>query len=423
MLYLGAVTTAGAYAIYTLGLREVPASGAGIVALAGAAHGHRARGLPLRRAARRRRRGRRPCCSSPRSGCSSPRRPRETAGHRPHLRGARQHRAACSPSCARGWARPRASSSWTTPRPTAPRRWCRHVAARDPAVELLVAARPSSGSPPPTRPRSGACSTRRRDDCVVTMDADFSHDPRYVPALVAAAGPARPRDRLALRRRRRHRQLGRAPPAALARAGNWYARAVTGTPVRDLTAGFTCMRTDFLRTVPFERDRGPRLRLADRAQDALPPARRPHPRDPDPLRRAPLRALQALDATSSTRGSSSPGASAVSPWRDVTRAQGRGGRRAASVRSASSTSSADVREVGVVRWARGRGIAASSAPSAPAPPRCVCEQELVGDAEVAEDRRAGRWVGRRARSSTRTVVACSAASSRRRATSRTSARP
>jgi DME family drug/metabolite transporter len=33
LLYLGAVTTAGAYAIYTLGLREVPASRAGIVAL------------------------------------------------------------------------------------------------------------------------------------------------------------------------------------------------------------------------------------------------------------------------------------------------------------------------------------------------------------------------------------------------------
>ena len=33
LLYLGAVTTAGAYAIYTLGLREVPASSAGVVAL------------------------------------------------------------------------------------------------------------------------------------------------------------------------------------------------------------------------------------------------------------------------------------------------------------------------------------------------------------------------------------------------------
>jgi DME family drug/metabolite transporter len=33
LLYLGAVTTAGAYALYTLGLRDVPASTAGVVAL------------------------------------------------------------------------------------------------------------------------------------------------------------------------------------------------------------------------------------------------------------------------------------------------------------------------------------------------------------------------------------------------------
>jgi dolichol-phosphate mannosyltransferase len=39
----------------------------------------------------------------------------------------------------------------------------------------------------------------------------------------------------------------------LSLTGNWYARTVTGTPIRDLTAGLTCMRTDFLRTVPFER--------------------------------------------------------------------------------------------------------------------------------------------------------------------------
>ena len=34
LLYLGAVTTAGAYAIYSLGLRDVPASSAGVASLA-----------------------------------------------------------------------------------------------------------------------------------------------------------------------------------------------------------------------------------------------------------------------------------------------------------------------------------------------------------------------------------------------------
>jgi dolichol-phosphate mannosyltransferase len=86
----------------------------------------------------------------------------------------------------------------------------------------------------------------------VTMDADFSHHPRYVPALVAAAAShdlvvgsryvaGGGIDNWDARRR------------LLSLVGNWYARTVTGTPVRDLTAGLTCMRTDFLRTVPFER--------------------------------------------------------------------------------------------------------------------------------------------------------------------------
>ena len=127
----------------------------------------------------------------------------------------------------------------------------RAAAARDPGVELI--ARPG---------KLGLASTYQtalrhvldeaRDDCVVTMDADFSHHPRYVPSMIAAAGSADlvigsryvtggGIDNWDARRR------------LLSLVGNWYARTVTGTPVRDLTAGLTCMRTDFLRTVPFER--------------------------------------------------------------------------------------------------------------------------------------------------------------------------
>ena len=127
----------------------------------------------------------------------------------------------------------------------------RAVAARDPGVELL--ARPGKlGLASAYQTALRRVLDEARDDCVVTMDADFSHDPRYVPSLVAAAGSADlvigsryvtggGIDNWGTRRR------------LLSLAGNWYARAVTGTPVRDLTAGFTCMRTDFLRTVPFER--------------------------------------------------------------------------------------------------------------------------------------------------------------------------
>ena len=55
-------------------------------------------------------------------------------------------------------------------------------------------------------------------DYLFEMDADFSHDPRYLPEMLARGqGRRRRRGRLALRRRRRHRELGRGPQDHLAR--------------------------------------------------------------------------------------------------------------------------------------------------------------------------------------------------------------
>ena len=90
-----------------------------------------------------------------------------------------------------------------------------------------------------------------RDDFLITMDADFSHHPRYVPLLIKAAEthdlvigsryvPGGAIERWELWRR------------ALSWSGNLYVRTITGLPIRDCTAGFSCMRTDFLRKVPFE---------------------------------------------------------------------------------------------------------------------------------------------------------------------------
>jgi dolichol-phosphate mannosyltransferase len=127
----------------------------------------------------------------------------------------------------------------------------REVATRDHAVELL--SRPAKlGLASAYQLALRRVLDEGRDDCVVTMDADFSHHPRYVPPLIQAAAThdlvigSRYVAGGAIENWDARRRL-------LSLAGNWYARAVTGTPVRDLTAGLTCMRTDFLRTVPFER--------------------------------------------------------------------------------------------------------------------------------------------------------------------------
>ena len=90
------------------------------------------------------------------------------------------------------------------------------------------------------------------DDLIVTMDADLSHNPKYVPELVRAAEnydlvigsryiPGGGIENWELWRR------------LLSWGGNFYVRAITGLPIRDCTAGLSCMKTDFLRKVPFEK--------------------------------------------------------------------------------------------------------------------------------------------------------------------------
>ncbi|MDO8500072.1 MAG: polyprenol monophosphomannose synthase [bacterium] len=88
------------------------------------------------------------------------------------------------------------------------------------------------------------------DDCIVTMDADFSHNPGYVSKLVKEAET----HDLVIGSRYvsggevSNWSVGR---RVLSLGGNFYARLITGMPIRDLTAGFSCMRTDFLRNVPY----------------------------------------------------------------------------------------------------------------------------------------------------------------------------
>ena len=83
---------------------------------------------------------------------------------------------------------------------------------------------------------------------LIQMDADFSHDPRYLGDLLGAAPGADVvlgsryvsgggvRDWGLLRR-------------AVSRGGGLYARAILGVEVRDLTSGFKCIRREVLETI------------------------------------------------------------------------------------------------------------------------------------------------------------------------------
>ena len=83
---------------------------------------------------------------------------------------------------------------------------------------------------------------------VIVMDADFSHDPRHLPALIAAAQNA---DMVLGSRYVAGGQIENWPPLRriLSRSGSTYARLMLGVKVRDLTAGFRCVRRRVLESV------------------------------------------------------------------------------------------------------------------------------------------------------------------------------
>jgi dolichol-phosphate mannosyltransferase len=83
---------------------------------------------------------------------------------------------------------------------------------------------------------------------VLEMDADFSHDPRHLPELLAAA-----RDADVVLGSRWVKGggtvnwgLGR---KLVSRGGSLYARTILGVGVRDLTGGFKCFRREVLEAV------------------------------------------------------------------------------------------------------------------------------------------------------------------------------
>jgi dolichol-phosphate mannosyltransferase len=80
------------------------------------------------------------------------------------------------------------------------------------------------------------------------MDSDFSHDPRYLPSLLAAANDA---DLVIGSRYVPGGGVGdwSFPRRVISRGGSAYARRVLGVRVRDMTAGFRCFRREVLESV------------------------------------------------------------------------------------------------------------------------------------------------------------------------------
>jgi dolichol-phosphate mannosyltransferase len=93
-----------------------------------------------------------------------------------------------------------------------------------------------------------AHALRNGADRVVEMDADFSHDPRYLPALIAAA------DQADLVLGSRYVAGGGVRDWGLvrrliSRGGGIYARLILGVHVHDLTGGFKCIRREVLEAI------------------------------------------------------------------------------------------------------------------------------------------------------------------------------
>jgi dolichol-phosphate mannosyltransferase len=85
-------------------------------------------------------------------------------------------------------------------------------------------------------------------DRVIEMDADFSHDPKYLRPLLDATEHADVAvgSRYVAGGGTRNWNLAR---RALSRGGSLYARTILGMRIHDMTAGFVCYRREALETI------------------------------------------------------------------------------------------------------------------------------------------------------------------------------
>jgi dolichol-phosphate mannosyltransferase len=123
--------------------------------------------------------------------------------------------------------------------------------ARD-STHVSVLHRPSKqGLGPAYGQAFGHLIESGQTDCIVQMDADFSHDPAAIPSLVEAVDAGAD---LAIGSR--YVPGGSMPDWPLprrliSRGGNVYAGILLGLRIKDATAGFRCWRTTSLQRLAF----------------------------------------------------------------------------------------------------------------------------------------------------------------------------
>jgi len=93
---------------------------------------------------------------------------------------------------------------------------------------------------------------RRGYTYICEMDADFSHQPRYLPILLTIA--EREADVVLGSRNVPGGHVENWSPLrnAISKGGSLYARTVLGMPVRDCTGGFKCFRASALRRIDLD---------------------------------------------------------------------------------------------------------------------------------------------------------------------------
>ncbi len=99
-----------------------------------------------------------------------------------------------------------------------------------------------------------AWGLERGYDRLLEMDADFSHDPKFLPQLLAATDEA---DLVIGSRYKSGVNVINWPMSRLllSYGANIYVRWVTGLPLTDATGGFKCFRREVLAALPLDRVR------------------------------------------------------------------------------------------------------------------------------------------------------------------------